>query len=144
MLNNIADLLGRQNLSMQVITDRNLTEAVYVKKQKRRLKSRRWVKKYRKKYLKLLPSKDVYLTVDNKIICHPEMVSVIVKMLTENKVIKVRRSTVETIKWEPEPLETEYLTHEKLEELRMKYGFNQSRRQCGLDFTGIFPIPDYV
>jgi len=58
----------------RVILDTDLKDRIFTRRQTRKLKNRRWVKKYQKKHSKLVPSTGAIINnLNHTIICHPAL-----------------------------------------------------------------------
>ena len=67
----------------KIITNSNLLDRVFYRKQTRKFKNKRWNKKYLKKHSGLVPSKKFYVTEESKIIIgHPVAIDQLIKIGT--------------------------------------------------------------
>ena len=67
----------------KLITNTNLLDRVFYRKQTRKFKNKRWNKKYLKKHSGLIPSKKFYVDIESKmIIGHPVAIDQLIKVGT--------------------------------------------------------------
>jgi hypothetical protein len=88
-LNNRLDQLALKPPPIRIIFNDHLTEQVQTKYPKKK-NSRRWTKKYRKKYTQTVPSDKIYTSGTwNCFICHPVMKPEIDRFLAENELMPI-------------------------------------------------------
>ncbi|OGC77232.1 hypothetical protein A2619_04405 [candidate division WWE3 bacterium RIFOXYD1_FULL_39_9] len=77
--------------NIRIKTNNNLLEVIQTKHPKKKSNAR-WIKKYRKKYTKQVPSSEFYYFVSaNLVVCHPDMVDVFIDKLNKHEAIKLKR-----------------------------------------------------
>ena len=74
---------------LKVFTDDKLTKNILTRKQTRKFKNKRWVKKYRKKYSKIVPDSNAYV-FGGKLVCHPE----VLERLKQSENVKIEGGSI--------------------------------------------------